>query len=122
MLIEKKVQIKAIKTREYMAGKIDNTIMFSEGHFIVYMSEKDCFIDISKIKEFPKEILEAHRADKIEPLLKPIELTIKTLTFTRRTARLLKNSETGDRIWINDKYRIGEVFMQGKSRLSMEKP
>lgn len=104
MLIENKVQIEAIKTREYMAGKIDNTVMFTEGHFIVYVAEKDCLIDISKIKEFPKDGMEKHSADKIEGLLKPIKLTNKALIFTGRIARLFENKETGDRIWLDDKY------------------
>lgn len=104
MLIENEVQIEAIKTREYMAGKIDNTVMFTEGHFIVYMAEKDCLIDISKIKEFPKDGMEEYSADKIESLLKPIKLTNKALIFTGRTARLFENKETGDRIWLDDKY------------------
>lgn len=104
MLIENKVQIEAIKTREYMAGKIDNTVMFTEGHFIVYMAEKDCFIDISKIKEFPKDGMEEYSADKIESLLKPIKLTNKALIFTGRTARLFESKETGGRIWLDDKY------------------
>lgn len=104
MLIENKVQIEAIKTREYMAGKIENTVMFTEGHFIVYIAEKDCLIDISKIKEFPKDGLEKYSTDKIESLLKPIKLTNKALIFTGRTARLFENKETGDRIWLDDKY------------------
>lgn len=104
MLIENKVQIEAIKTREYMAGKIDNTVMFTEGHFIVYIKEKDCLVDISKIKEFPKDGMEKYSADKIESLLKPIKLTNKALIFTGRTARLFENKETGGRIWLDDKY------------------
>lgn len=104
MLIENKVQIEAIKTREYMGGKIENTVMFTEGHFIVHMAEKDCLIDISKIKEFPKDGLEKHSTDKIESLLKPIKLTNKALIFTGRTARLFENKETGDKIWLDDKY------------------
>lgn len=104
MLIENKVQIEAIKTREYMGGKIENTVMFTEGHFIVYMTEKDCLIDISKIKEFPKDGLEKHSTDKIESLLKPIKLTNKALIFIGRTARLFENKETGDKIWLDDKY------------------
>lgn len=104
MLIENKVQIKAIKTREYMAGKIDNTVMFTDGRFIVYIEEKDCLIDISKIKEFPKDSMEKYSADKIESLLKPIKLTNKALIFTGRTARLFENKETGVRIWLDDKY------------------
>lgn len=104
MLIENKVQIEAIKTREYMAGKVENTVMFTDGHFIVYITEKDCLIDISKIKEFPKDGLEKYSADKIESLLKPIKLTNKALIFTGRMARLFENKEAGDRIWIDDKY------------------
>lgn len=104
MLIENKVQIKAIKTGRYMAGKADGTIMLSDGRFIVYIPEKDCVIDMTKIKELPKDILEVYRADKIELLLRPIELTNKALIFTGRTARLLENRETGDRIWLDDKH------------------
>lgn len=104
MLIENKVQIEAIKTREYMAGKIENMVMFTEGYFIVYMAEKDCLIDISKIKEIPKGGLEKHSPGKIESLLKPIKLTNKALIFTERMIRLFESKETGDRIWIDDKY------------------
>ncbi len=104
MLVENRVQIEAIKTRDYMAGKVGNTIMFTEGHFIVYMEEKDCVIDISKMKEFPKDGLEKHSPEKIEGLLTKMELTNKALIFTGRTARLFENKEIKGRIWIDDKY------------------
>ena len=94
MLIENKVQMKAIKTGRYMAGKADSTVMLSEGCFIAYIPEKECFIDIPKLKQLPKEIIEAYRADKIEPLLRPIELTNKALIFKGKKARLLENRET----------------------------
>ena len=104
MLIENKVQIKAIKTGKYVAGKINGTVMFTEGHFIVYIEEKDCLIDISKIKEFPKDKMEKYSADKIEKLLKPVKLTDEALILTGKTARLFENKETGDKIWLNNKY------------------
>lgn len=104
MLAEKKVQIEAIKTKEYMAGKINDTIMFTNREIIIYIPEKDCLIDISKIKEIPKARLEELSTDKIENLLKPIELTKKAIFFGGITARLFEDKETGDRIWINDKY------------------
>ena len=104
MLIENKVQIKAIKTRKYMAGKVNGTVMFTEGHFIVYIAEKDCLIDISKIKEFPKDKMEKYSADKIEKLLKPVKLTNEALISVGRAARLFENKETGDRIWLDNRY------------------
>lgn len=104
MLIENKVQIKAIKTRKYMAGRVNDTVMFTEGHFIVYIAEKDCLIDVSKIKEFPKDKMEKYSAYKIEKLLKPVRLTDEAKMFTEKTARLFENEETGDRIWLDNKY------------------
>lgn len=104
MLIENKVQIKAIKTRKYAAGEINGTVMFTEGHFIVYVAERDCLIDISKIREFTKDGTEKYSADKIEKLLKPARLTNIALVFPERTARLFKDVETGDGIWLDNKY------------------
>ena len=104
MSIETKVQIEAIKTKSYMAGKADGTVMFAEGHYIVYVQEKDCLIDVSKINELPKKCMEEYRAEKVEKLLKPIGLTRKMLIHAGRTVRLFENRETGDRIWFDQKY------------------
>lgn len=104
MLIETKVQIEAIKTKSYMAGKVDGVVMFTEGHYIVYVPEKDCLIDVSKIEEIPKKGMEEYSAEKVEKLLKPIERTRKMLVHAGRTVRLFENKETGDRIWVDKKY------------------
>lgn len=104
MLIETKVQIEAIKTKSYMAGKMDGIIMFTQGHYIVYVQEKDLLIDVSKIEEIPKKGMEEYSAEKVEKFLKPIEKTRKMLLCTGSTLRLFENKKTGDRIWINQKY------------------
>ena len=104
MLVKDKVQIKAIKKGNYMAGKAGNTIMLSEGHYIVYMPEKECMVDISKMKQLPEDALLKYRPDKIEELIKPITLTRKAVVFNGWMARLFENEKTGTRVWINDKY------------------
>ncbi|MCI8370937.1 MAG: hypothetical protein HFI75_00785, partial [Lachnospiraceae bacterium] len=45
MLIEKKVQINAIKTDDYRAGKIGNTVVITQGSFAVYVPEEECRLD-----------------------------------------------------------------------------
>lgn len=104
MLIERKVQIEAIKTKSYMAGKADGVVMFTQGNYIVYVPEKDCLINISKIGGLRKEIVEKYNANELEKLLKPIGLTKKMLLYTGTTLRLFENKETGERIWLDQKY------------------
>lgn len=104
MLIENKIQIEAIKTREYIAGKSGNTVMISDGRYIVYMPEMDCIIDIEKLKEFPQNGLEKYDPDKLERLLKDVKLTNKSLILSRRMARLLIEKESGKEIWVDNKY------------------
>lgn len=104
MLIERKVQIEAIKTKSYMAGKADGVVMFTYGNYIVYVPEKDCLIDISKIGGLRKEFVEKYNANEVEKLLKPIGLTKKMLLYIGATLRLFENKKTGERIWLNKKY------------------
>ena len=104
MLIERKVQIEAIKTKSYMAGKADGVVMFTQGDYIVYVPEKDCLINISKIGGLRKEFVEKYNANELEKLLKPIGLTKKMLLYTGTTLRLFENKETGERIWLDQKY------------------
>ncbi len=104
MLIERKVQIEAIKTKSYMAGKADGVVMFTQGHYIVYVPEKYCLIDISKIRGLRKEFVEKYNANEVEKLLKPIGKTRKMLLYAGRIVRLFENKETGERIWIDKKY------------------
>ena len=57
-----------------------------------------------EIKEFPKDKMEKYSADKIEKLLKPVKLTNEALISVGRAARLFENKETGDRIWLDNRY------------------
>lgn len=104
MLIERKVQIEAIKNRSFSARRVNNTIMFTEGHYIVYVPEKECLIDISKINGFKSDCAEKFSAEKVEKLLKPIGKTRKMMLYTGATLRLFENKETGDKIWLKQKY------------------
>ena len=104
MLIERKVQIEAIKTKSYMADRMGDTIMFTEGHYIVYVPEKYCLIDISKIDRFRSGCAGEFSAEKVEKLLKPIGATRKMLLYAGRTVRLFENRTTGERIWLDKKY------------------
>lgn len=102
MSIGNKVQIEVIKNGKYMAGKVNNTILFSNGQFICYVSEESCLIDISKIKELPMDGREKFSEDKIRETMIPIELTNEALIFSDRTIQLFENMD--NRIWIDSKY------------------
>lgn len=105
MRAEKKMQIKAIKTGNYRAGMIGEIVMITDGSCIVYMPERDCMIDISKVKEIPKRTLRKYSAERIKELLKPVRLTNKArVTPSGGTLWLFEDKETKERIWINDKY------------------
>ena len=51
MLIENKIQIEAIKTREYMVAEKDRVVMVSNGKIIVYIKAKDFLLDMEKQKK-----------------------------------------------------------------------
>lgn len=94
MLIEKKVQINAIKTDDYRAGKIGNTVVITQGSFAVYVPEEECRLDISKLKEIPINMLEEYSSENLWSLLRPVELTNKVVVLKKSTARLLVNKKT----------------------------
>lgn len=104
MLIEKKVQINAIKTDDYRAGKIGNTVVITQGSFAVYVPEEECRLDISKLKEIPINMLEEYSSENLWSLLRPVELTNKVVVLRKSTARLLVNKKTNKKIWVNKKY------------------
>lgn len=103
MLVENKIQIEAIKTRNYLACKDEKTVMITDGRMIVYMSEKDCLIDISKLKRLEKKGIEKYSREKLKEKLAKINLSKKGFFFDRRVARLYEN-DSGDRIWLDAKY------------------
>lgn len=104
MLVEKRVQINAIKTDAYRAGKIGDTVVITQGCFAVYILEGECKLDISKLKDIPGDALEGLNPDKMEGKLKTVKLTNKAFALRRGTARLLVNREANKKIWINKKY------------------
>ena len=104
MRIEDKAQVKAIKKGNCIAGKVRDTIMLSEGHYIVYMPETKCMIDTYRMKQFAKDVLIKYSPDEVEKRMKPIELTKKALILTGKEVRLFENEETGTRVWIDRRY------------------
>lgn len=103
MLVENKIQIEAIKTRNYLVGKHEKTVMITDGHMMVYMSEEDCLIDISKLKQFGEKGIEKYSREKLKEKLVKINLSKKGFFFDRRAVRLYEN-DSGDRIWLDTKY------------------
>lgn len=105
MNAERKVQIKAIKSGGYRAGKIGGMVMISNGRFIVYMQEKDCMVDISRLGEMRGKLLELYREEKIREMLKPAVLTEEArIVPDGRMLRLYKDRESEERIWIDNRY------------------
>lgn len=117
MRIEDKAQVKAIKKGNCIAGKVGNTIMLSEGHYIAYIPEKQCMLDISRMKQFPEDALIKYSPEEVEKQMKPIELTKKALILTGKMVQLFENEETGTRVWIDSRYL---KMFRGHSYYSVE--
>lgn len=77
--------------------------MITDGHMMVYMSEEDCLIDISKLKQFGEKGIEKYSREKLKEKLVKINLSKKGFFFDRRAVRLYEN-DSGDRIWLDTKY------------------
>lgn len=105
MLIENKIQIEAIKTRDYLFGEVGGMVVVSTGHVMVYLNEKDCLLDISKQKKIsgdglakydPETIMENKREAKISHRL-----------IDEGCGRMflgVVDKETGEYAWFNRKY------------------
>lgn len=102
MSIIKKIQMDAIKTKGYMVGRIDDTIMLSNGYIICYIDQEECMIDTAKMREFSMEDMEKFSEEKIRKTMDRIELTNEALIFPEQMLRLFENRN--DRIWIDSKY------------------
>ena len=108
MTAEKKIQVKAIKAAEtgnmnIMAGRTGGTVLITQGYYIVYMPEKDCMLDLSKIKQVPEEALESYSPENLEKQLKPAKQTNRLMYRNGKRLRLFVSGDS-ERIWVNEKY------------------
>lgn len=55
MTAETRVQIEAIKNRDYLGGIYKGTAMITDGRYIVYVPEKDVIINVSKLRNLPED-------------------------------------------------------------------
>lgn len=123
MTAEKKIQVKAIKAAEtgnmnIMAGRTGGTVLITQGHYIVYMLEKDCMLDLSKIKQFPEEGLERYSPENLEKQLKEAESTNRLMYRNGKRLRLFVSGDS-ERIWVNEKYAgmfRGSIFHSVRMR------
>lgn len=103
MLVENKIQIEAIKTRNYLAEENDNTVMITDGYMIVYIPKDDCLIDISKLRQVGEKFLRNYDREKLKKKLVKARLSKRALFLDKRTVRLYE-SDLGVKIWLDTKY------------------
>lgn len=103
MTAELKIQIDAIKSRDFLGGLYQDTAMITEGHFIVYIKSKELMIDVSKLREFQQSGMERYSAETIREKMKPAILTEKAIINGTTIQRCFDCGEDGES-YINNKY------------------
>lgn len=103
MTAELKIQIDAIKSRDFLGGIYQGTAMITEGHFIVYIKSKELMIDVSKLRKFQQAGMERYSAETIREKMKPAILTEKAIINGTTIQRCFDCGEDGES-YINNKY------------------
>lgn len=104
MLAENKVQLEAIKTRNYMFGEKDGYILCTEGKYIVYIKKEDFLLDIEKQKKIPEKGVEQFSPFIVKGEIREAELSKRMACSGTMIYRAIKDKETGEYAWFNVKY------------------
>ena len=104
MLIEDKVQIEAVKTRSYMMGEIDGKVMITQGRYIVSVKKEDFLLDIDKQKKLPEDGLEHYSTENIQSKMRAAKLSNRMLATGKSILRAIRDEETGEYAWFDNKY------------------
>lgn len=104
MLIENKVQIEAIKTRDYFCSERDGIVYISNGSFIVYVKQKDCLLDITKQKNIFMNEIEHFWYENVMKKARKATVSNRVLIIGRGSLRGIKDDETGKYFWFDNRY------------------
>lgn len=104
MLIEDKVQIEAVKTRSYMMGEIDGKVMITQGRYIVFVKKEDFLLDIDKQKKLPEDGVKHFSTENIQSQMRAAKLSNRMLTTGKSILRAIRDEETGEYAWFDNKY------------------
>lgn len=104
MLAENKVQLEAIKTRNFMFGEKDGYILCTEGRYIVYIKKEDFLLDIEKQKKIPEKGVEQFSPIRVKGEIREAILSKRMVHTGLRILRGVKDKETGEYAWFDTKY------------------
>lgn len=104
MLIENKIQIEAIKTREYMVAEKDGVVMVSDGKIIVYIKAKDFLLDVEKQKKLPLKGIECYYPQTLLGNKRKAKLSNRILLTGIRKLRGIIDLQNDKYIWFDNAY------------------
>lgn len=104
MLAENKIQLEAIKTRNYMCGEKDGIVLLTDGRIIVYIKKEDFLLDINKQKKIPEKGIEQLSPYNLKKEIRAAEISKRMICLDRKIYRGIKDKETGEYAWFDIKY------------------
>lgn len=104
MLVENKIQLEAIKTRNYLCGEKDGIVLVTDGRFIVYIKNEDFLLDLKKQKEIPTKGIEQFIPKNVKPKMREATISKRMVCQGTKYYRAVKDKETGQYAWFDVKY------------------